>query len=501
MSINFSNSYLDLGPQFSKESSPSPVAAPKVLLWNTPLAQSLGITLSLANDNNLIAQYFSGNAIFESSQPVAQAYCGHQFSHFNPQLGDGRAHLLGDITDAHGQSWDIQLKGSGTTIFSRGGDGRCAIGPALREYIMSEAMFALKVPTTRCLSVVATGETVIRERALPGAVVTRVAQSHIRVGTFQYFAVRKDFDAIKKLIRFAIERHFPEVSLATPSSDKVNSNETQQASLSGQNVIDFYQAVLNKQVTLITSWLRVGFIHGVMNTDNAAISGETIDYGPCAMMNHYDSQTVFSSIDRQGRYAFGQQSKIMKWNMARLADCLLPLIDEDEELAISKLEPLLKQFADDLLYQYYQMMMNKLGLSDLLEGDVELVNDLLTIMQEKRMDYTQTFVNLANDLSQENADKLDKADDWQKWLSRWYSRIGDEVDAAKVLMSQTNPLVIPRNHHVEAILSSVQETGELAPLQKFLSVLQQPYTQGEHTHLYQDAPSDGDANYRTFCGT
>jgi uncharacterized protein YdiU (UPF0061 family) len=502
--LKFSSHYHKLGKRFYQNSTPTPVAEPVLLLWNETLAKALTINLSSKDDSELISQYFSGNKLVEGSEPVAQAYSGHQFGHFNPQLGDGRAHLLGDIKAQDGKWWDIQLKGSGTSCFSRQGDGRCAMGPALREYIMSEAMHALGIPTTRCLAVVATGQAVYRERPLPGAVVTRVASSHIRVGTFQFFAARKDITSLKMLTRYAIERHFPEITLAP----QIN-NHSEDILLTDHNVIDFFEGVLNKQVKLIVSWLRVGFIHGVMNTDNTAISGETIDYGPCAMMNHYDKEAVFSSIDRYARYAFSNQSKIMQWNMARLADCLLPLIDEDEEEALAKITPLLQQFANDLQHGYFEMMVNKLGIEALAEGDVELVNDLLAIMQEKRLDYTQTFVTLANNLSQETVDKMlankvleeEQEDNWQLWLKRWYHRISEDIDSARVLMKETNPLVIPRNHHVETLLASTQETGDLSGLHDFLAVLQQPYESLAQTKNYQDAPSDGDENYHTFCGT
>ncbi|MCJ8295844.1 MAG: YdiU family protein [Colwellia sp.] len=504
--MKLSNQYHQLGKSFSQQTLPSPVAQPVLLLWNEPLAKSLSINYSSQEDNEQLAQYFSGNQLIDGSTPIAQAYSGHQFGHFNPQLGDGRAHLLGDITDKQGQSWDVQLKGSGTSFFSRQGDGRCALGPALREYMMSEAMFALGVPTTRCLAVVATGEAVYRERPLPGAVVTRIATSHIRVGTFQYFAARKDIESLKKLTSFAIGRHFPQLKVAEGEA------------LSGEQVVNFFAAVLNKQVPLVVSWLRVGFIHGVMNTDNTAISGETIDYGPCAMMNHYHSDTVFSSIDRNSRYAFGNQSKIIQWNMARLADCLLPLIDEDEDIALAKITPLLQQFANDLQYRYFEMMVNKLGINELSDGDIDLVNDLLGIMAEMKLDYTQSFVTLAGNLNQAEVDNVlaqqsaeDGVDDeaeqdkWQQWLSRWYVRIATDVSGAKDLMAKTNPLVIPRNHHVEAILAtsqtSYQENADLSDLNNFLAVVQQPYTQLDNTHNYQDAPSDGDENYHTFCGT
>lgn len=510
MPIKFANSYLALGSAFSQQCLPTPVSSPVLLLWNRPLASTLGFDLSADQDSELLAQYFSGNKGFEGSKPIAQAYSGHQFAHFNPQLGDGRAHLLGDVFDEQDKPWDVQLKGSGTSQFSRRGDGRCALGPALREFIMSEAMFAAGIPTTRCLAVVATGEAVYREQALPGAVVTRVAKSHIRVGTFQYFSARKDLDSLQQLTRYAIERHFPEIEVGD-----VKSSEAEQDIkdvVTSQQVLDFFAAVLAKQVNLITSWLRVGFIHGVMNTDNTAISGETIDYGPCAMMNHYHSGTVFSSIDRYARYAFGEQSKIMQWNMARLADCLLPLVDDNEDIALGKVSPLLQQFADNLKFAYFDMMTNKLGISDLIESDVDLVNDLLTIMQEKRLDYTQTFVSLAENISQAGVEEhltkgkaqasdTNEADAWQQWLTRWYRRIVDDTTGAKTLMNKSNPLVIPRNHHVEDILATVYQTGDLTKLHQFIGVIQNPYQQTADTVLFQGAPVDGDENYHTFCGT
>ncbi|WP_169712438.1 protein adenylyltransferase SelO [Cognaticolwellia mytili] len=500
--MKLSNQYHELGKNFYHETFPLPVSEPELLLWNGPLARTLDLSFSVEEDNELLGQYFSGNQLIKGSKPIAQAYSGHQFGHFNPQLGDGRAHLLGDVTDEQGNTWDVQLKGSGTSHFSRSGDGRCALGPALREFVMSEAMSALGVPTTRCLAVVATGDAVYRERPYPGAVVTRIAASHIRVGTFQYFAVRKDIESLKKLTRFAIERHFPEIKI-TPRADE----RSTEALLSSQNALDFFAAVLDKQVALVVSWLRVGFIHGVMNTDNTAISGETIDYGPCAMMNHYHHDTVFSSIDRDARYAFGNQSQIIQWNMARLADCLLPLVDEGEDIALAKITPLLQQFANDLQYGYFEMMGNKLGIAELVEGDIELVNDLLAIMQKQQLDYTQYFVALAESLTQEEVDNFiehaaeAEPSEQELWLTRWYSRISDDVVAAKALMEKTNPLVIPRNHHVERVLAISEETGDLSALHEFLAVLQQPYDNSANTKLYQDAPSDGDENYHTFCGT
>lgn len=516
MPLSFSTSYLSLGDAFSQKILPTPVVKPELLLWNKPLATQLDITESDSNNAELLAQYFSGNETIEGSKPVAQAYSGHQFGQFNPNLGDGRAHLLGDITDSEGKLWDVQLKGSGVSHFSRQGDGRCALGPALREFIMSEAMHALGVPTTRCLAIVATGEAVYRERALPGAVVTRIASSHIRVGTFQYFSARRDVDSLSKLTSYAIKRHFPE--LHQPDTE-----------LTTQQVLDFFAAVLDKQVTLLTSWLRVGFIHGVMNTDNTAISGETIDYGPCAMMNHYHSDTVFSSIDRRGRYAFGKQAGIMQWNMARLAECLIPVIaklmatengqlsaelegvdkeeiDEEKQNAIiALLEPLLINFSQNLNQDFYKMMGGKLGISQVNEDDHGLISDLLALMQRDGRDFTRTFVELNAQLTTERVESLAKesveGDDWQVWCNRWVTRVADDMSSAKVLMARNNPIVIPRNHHVEAVLAHTQETGNLTSLNAFLSVLRQPYVNLAETKSYQDSPADGGVNYNTFCGT
>ena len=371
-----------------------------------------------------------------------------------------------------------------------------------------------------------------RERPLPGAVVTRIASSHVRVGTFQYFSARRDTDSLKKLTSYAIERHFPELD-----KKYVTKAGEPEKSLSAEKVIDFFSAVLNKQLTLVISWLRVGFIHGVMNTDNTAISGETIDYGPCAMMNHYNSDTVFSSIDRNARYAFGNQASIMQWNMARFAECLIPVIeqcladnkdeqlddnigddsdaDEDENhlVAIAMLEPLLAEFSQNFKQEYLQMMANKLGIDEVEAADVELINDLQDLMQSNGLDYTKTFVDLNANLTEASVNasvhqvnndadnQKEKLTDWQLWLERWHTRVSKDIPAAKALMAKTNPLVIPRNHHVEAILASSQETGDLSALNKFLQVLRQPYANLAKTKDYQDSPADGDINYHTFCGT
>jgi len=499
MPINLSNSYLALGENFSQQNMPAPVAEPVLLLWNEALAQTLTIPFSKDNDAELLAQYFSGNQLFYGSKPLSQAYSGHQFGHFNPQLGDGRAHLLGEIVNDTGQVKDIQLKGSGTSHFSRSGDGRCALGPALREFIMSEAMYALGVPTTRCLAVVATGEAVYRERPYAGAVVTRVASSHIRVGTFQYFAARKDYKSLKTLVDFACQRHFPEVTIIDAGIEPDASEQD-----SSSQVLSFFDAVLAKQIPLVLAWLRVGFIHGVMNTDNTAISGETIDFGPCAMMNDYHRDTVFSSIDRNGRYAFGEQMTIMQWNMTRLAETLLPLLSDDQEQAIEKVEPLLAKFHQNLMRGYFVMMANKIGIETLIDNDDDLITDLIELLEAEKLDYTQTFVKLTY-AAKNNENHHELKASLGSWFEQWQQRISLDKDAAFQLMRKNNPLVIPRNHHVEVILASSQasyeEKGDLSALHDFLAVLKQPYTQLAKTVDYQDAPSDGDENYHTFCGT
>ena len=486
--MQFLQQYHQLGGAFYQQTMPVPVKAPKLLLWNESLAGELNIAFNPQTDKALLAEIFSGNKVVEGAIPLAQAYSGHQFGHFNPQLGDGRAHLLGELNDIDGHVRDVQLKGSGVTRYSRRGDGRCALGPALREFIMSEAMFALDVPTTRCLAVVATGEQVYRERPYAGAVVTRVASSHIRVGTFQYFAMRKDVDSLRKLTDFAIERHFPDIK-----------NEAE-AELTQEQVLAFFSAVSEKQIPLILSWMRVGFIHGVMNTDNTAISGETIDFGPCAMMNNYHRETVFSSIDKYGRYAFGEQMTIMMWNMTRFAETLLPLVSDDEEQAVALLQPLLSSLHQKLMQGYLVMMAAKLGIEQLAEHDAELVTELIEILESQGLDYTQTFVKLTRALVDEELHHELKAS-LGEWFERWLKRVSSDKESAQQIMQKHNPLVIPRNHHVEAVLKESQETGDLSALQQFLAVLQQPYSQLQNTHLYQDAPLDNDENYHTFCGT
>ena len=462
--------YTDIADNFAIEDSPSSVAAPQLLLWNEALAQQFNIDVELA----LRASTFAGN----EPQPVsavALGYSGHQFGHFSPRLGDGRAHLLGAISDDKNQLWDIQLKGSGATPFSRGGDGRCALGPAIREYIMSEAMHGLGIKTTRCLAVVGTGEAVYRNPPQPGAIVTRLASSHIRVGSFQYLATQGDVEGLKKLTDVAIERHYPSIQSA-----------------GAQRYLDFLAAVINSQLALVISWMRVGFIHGVMNTDNTLISGETIDYGPCAMMNTFDFDTVFSSIDKQGRYAYGNQPNIVSWNCARLAESLIPLIDEDDEQAVSLMTPLINQFSTLFNAQYNQMWAQKLGSAGYKEDDVELVSKLLLLFQEHKLDYTNTFDALTESLK---GGKV--PNELTQWAQLWQKRCDEN---SYNLMRAANPRVIPRNHIVEEILAQYNQHGESELLSDFLTVMSNPYDKTANLARFQEKGKD-DKGYQTFCGT
>ncbi len=476
--------YAQLGSKFSNQTRPEKIKHPKVVLWNTALANALGFEF----ETNQVGSYFSGQLLLPGSKPVALAYAGHQFGHFNPQLGDGRAHLLGEVIDQQGKLHDIQLKGSGPTLFSRNGDGKCGIKPAVREYLMSEAMAAMGVPTTRCLAVVATGETIYRQTSTPGAVVTRVASSHLRVGTFEYFAARQMYAEIKTLADLSIARHCPQIENDDP--DKY---------------IKLFSYVVDKQINLITEWMRVGFIHGVMNTDNTLLSGDTIDYGPCAMMGVYDPDTVFSSIDRNGRYAFGNQANIAQWNLARLAECLLPLIDTDEQRAIDKVMPLLTAFPDKFKQSNNHMMASKLGFEQSNEAVNNSQQALLELLLQHQLDYTQSFVQLQHSLGSDlDAKSQSLNPNLQQWQQNWVQLLqqtNTPLAQAQQLMSQHNPLVIPRNHHMEKVLDEVESDLHTDSLAVFLSVLQSPYTLTKHTHLYQDAAADDDLNYQTFCGT
>jgi uncharacterized protein YdiU (UPF0061 family) len=484
--MKFCNSFIALGESFSQASMPTPVTSPKLFLWNNALATQMTIPAAEQQDSAALAQYFSGNQLLPGAEPVATAYAGHQFGQFNPQLGDGRAHLLGQVIDRSGQRLDIQLKGSGRSAFSRGGDGRCGLGPAVREFVMSEAMKALGVPTTQCLAVVTTSDRVFRQRPEPGAVVTRVASSHIRVGSFQFFAASGDIESLKALCEYSIDAHYPEIIAAE-----------------GNRYVHLLDRVIGKQIELVVAWMRVGFIHGVMNTDNTAISGETIDYGPCAMMGDYDPAAVFSSIDTRGRYAFGQQPAIVQWNMARFAECLLSLIDNDDEALVAELTALIHDFPSRYQQVYLAMMGRKCGIATIQEGDEAFVVALLQQLTEQKLDYTITFDLLTQSLSCDVASKTMEqqlGELYEQWLQRLAEQ-GLDNDEVGQIMRAENPRLIPRNHHMEAVIKACVESEEPASALAFLAVLRQPYDLIEGTENYQQPASDHDASYQTFCGT
>ena len=474
----FDNTYYKLPDKFKESVKPVPVKKPELVLLNKNLAEKLNLNFSNL-DNKEISELFSGNSLPEGSNSLAQAYAGHQFGHFT-MLGDGRAVLIGEHLSKKKERFDIQFKGSGKTAFSRNGDGRAALGPMLREYILSEAMYGLNIPTTRSLAVVKTGEKIVRETSLPGAILTRVASSHIRVGTFQYIAARQKKDELKILLDYVIDRHFPSIS------DSQNKS------------IELLNIILEKQIDLVVNWMRVGFVHGVMNTDNMSISGETIDYGPCAFMDTYDPKTVFSSIDQTGRYAYCNQPVITKWNLSRLAECLIPLIDENENKAIEIATATINTFEKKYEEKWLNMMRNKLGLFGVNEKDKFLILDLLTWMHQKKIDYTNTFCHLMNN----KKDKKYEDSDFQNWKKRWKERLlinNNKSEKSIKLMRSTNPLIIPRNHKVEEALRATEQ-GNLKPINQLLDILSKPYTEQENILNYQ-SPSNQNEKYQTFCGT
>ena len=477
---NFDNTYSKLPEPFREIIKPEKVKNPNLILLNKSLAEYLDLDFSGLNQSELSA-LLTGNKLPKDCNSIAQAYAGHQFGHFT-MLGDGRAVLIGEHTTKSNKKYDIQFKGSGKTAFSRNGDGRAALGPMLREYVISEAMNGLKIPTTRSLAVVKTGEEVIRETSLPGAILTRVASSHIRVGTFQYVAARKKKDELKVLLDYVINRHYPNL--------KNSKNKA----------IELLNIVLEKQVDLVVNWMRVGFIHGVMNTDNMSISGETIDYGPCAFMDIYDPKTVFSSIDQMGRYAYCNQPVITKWNLSRFAESLIPLIDKDQDKAIQFATEIINSFEKKYEEKWLNMMRKKLGLFGAEEKDKFLILDLLTWMHQKKVDYTNTFCHLMNEKIKEGKNYEDK--DFQNWKKRWNERLKTNNNTSEKfikLMKTVNPLVIPRNHKVEEVLKEA-ELNNLKPINQFIEILNQPYTKNKDILNYQ-IPSNLDEKYRTFCGT
>jgi serine/tyrosine/threonine adenylyltransferase len=481
---NFDNSYARLPASFFTNLKPSPVRSPKMVILNSPLATSLGLNVQ-ALQSDETAEILAGNQIPEGALPLAQAYAGHQFGHFN-MLGDGRAILLGEQITPQGERVDIQLKGSGPTPYSRRGDGRAALGPMLREYIISEAMHALGIPTTRSLAVVTTGESTFRETELPGAILTRVAASHIRVGTFQYAAAWGTVDDLRALADYTLQRHFPQVG----------SEENRYLVL--------LQEVIKRQAALIARWQLIGFIHGVMNTDNMAISGETIDYGPCAFMDVYEPATVFSSIDTQGRYAYGNQPGIAAWNLTRFAETLLPLLHDDEEQAIKLAESALSGFAESYQHNWLAGMRSKLGIFNEEPEDEALFDELLGMMQKYRADYTNTFRALTFDKPADPDTILFGTTEFDQWNERWLARLGrqEEPHASSFqLMRDSNPAVIPRNHRVEEALEAAEERGDYSVMERFLAVLSNPYAHSpEHTE-YCTLPAETNRPYRTYCGT
>lgn len=480
--FNFDNSYARLPDFLFSFVEPTPAPAPQAILINDELAEFLGLSPQALRSETGIA-ILAGNKIPLGGLPLAQAYAGHQFGHFT-MLGDGRAILLGEHITPAGLRYDLQLKGSGRTPYSRGGDGKATLGPMLREYIISEAMYGLRIPTTRSLAVVTTGQGIWRESLLPGAVLTRVASSHLRVGTFEYAAGRGNEKELKLLADYAIARHYPETSLEPGK------------------YLALFRSVVHRQAALIAQWMLVGFIHGVMNTDNMTISGETIDYGPCAFMDAFDPITVFSSIDAHGRYAYTNQPKIAAWNLARFAETLLPLFDETPEKARALAEEELKGFSIQYNECFLNGMRSKLGLTGAQDEDSALVKDLLQLMSEHKADYTSTFL----DLTMGRFDQSDfyRSEKFGAWKARWEKRLEeDRGDLGKVqeLMKMSNPALIPRNHRVEEALRPAVQEGEYGPVKKLLEVLKNPFAHSPEQAELATPPEPDAMHYRTFCGT
>ncbi len=486
LGLEFDNSYADELEGFYVSCSGAEAPSPELIKMNLPLAVSIGLT----NENqHELAQVLSGSQAPLGASPLAQVYAGHQFGGFSPQLGDGRALLLGEVLNKAGKRLDVQLKGSGKTPFSRGGDGKAVLGAILREYILSEAMHALNIPTTRALAVVTTGEPIYRTQYLPGAVLTRVASSHLRVGTFQYFSSRDELDKVKQLADYAIARHYPELKG------------------SKQAYLDLLCAVRDKQAQLVAKWMLVGFVHGVMNTDNMTISGETIDYGPCAFMDSFDANAVFSSIDRDGRYAYSKQPVLAQWNLARLAETLLPLISEDEQVSVEKATVAVTGFWDSYHKCWLSGMRSKLGLSSEEERDLALCEQLLESMANQGVDFTQLFRQLAVDL-ESNSNSCEayfkETKPFLMWRELWLARrLRDQLSIADSvsLMNATNPIYIPRNYQVEQVIEAAEQRADYAPFEQLLTVLAQPFTVQQGADEYAKPAPASFGHYTTFCGT
>ena len=484
----FQNTYAALPASFFARVAPTPVASPRLIKLNRALAVQLGLDPDLLESPEG-AEILAGKRLPDGADPIAMAYAGHQFGHFVPQLGDGRAILLGEVIDREGVRRDIQLKGSGPTPFSRRGDGRAALGPVLREYIVSEAMFALGIPTTRSLAAVTSGERVQRETMLPGAVLTRVASSHIRVGTFQFFAARGDTDGVRALADHVIARHYPDIGIAQRPYHAL------------------LERVVARQADLVARWLLIGFIHGVMNTDNCSISGETIDYGPCAFMDEYNPAQVFSSIDEMGRYAYANQPRIALWNLTRLAECLLPLFSDDKEKAVEQAQFILGEFVEKFTAAYQSGLRRKIGLFTERDGDEALVQDLLDAMAKNAADFTLTFRHLSDAAGDSTADKVrDQFTDpaaYEEWASRWRQRLAVEPQSAaerRDAMRAVNPAFIPRNHRIEAVIAAAVN-DDYKPFEELLMVLSKPYEDQPEYAAYAEPPLPDERVLRTFCGT
>lgn len=479
---NFNNSYAKLPLPLFTSLKPTPVRSPKMVIFNEALAKVLGLNAATLKSEEGVA-VFAGNHVPENAHSLAQAYAGHQFGHFT-MLGDGRAILIGEQITPQGERFDVQLKGSGRTPYSRGGDGRATLGPMLREYIISEAMHALRIPTTRSLAVVTTGEKVVRESDLPGAILTRIAASHLRVGTFQFAGNWRPVEELRNLADYTINRHYPEIE----------QDENRYLAL--------LQQLIKRQAALIAKWQLVGFIHGVMNTDNMTISGETIDYGPCAFMDEYDPDTVFSSIDRQGRYAYRNQPIIGGWNLARFAEAILPLLDKDEEKALQLAQDEISKYSE--IYQSYWLagMRAKLGLTNEEPGDTLLIENLLSIMHKVKADYTNTFRALTIDKMEDTP--LFGTPDYNLWRELWEARLTRQQtskEASLQLMRNSNPAVIPRNHRVEEALEAAVNNGDYSVMERLLKALSNPFDYTTEQNIYCTIPESSNLPYRTYCGT
>lgn len=493
--IDFDNSYAKLPAAFFVAQNPVPVSGPKLIKFNYALAEELGIETKDVSDNTL-ANIFSGNVQPQGALPLAMAYSGHQFANFVPTLGDGRANLMGEVIAKNNRRYDIQLKGSGPTAFSRNGDGRSALGPVIREYLLSEAMHKMNVPTTRGLACVLSGEKVQRETALLGGVFTRVALGHIRVGTFQYFAARQDLESLRTLSQYAIDRFYPDLK------DEKN------------YALSLLKRVIDKQAYLVAKWMSIGFIHGVMNTDNVSIAGETIDYGPAAFMDEYDPATVFSFIDKRGRYAYANQPKIAQWNLARLAESLLPLInedddeddDEDDKIAIAHAQDALESFSEKFNHYWLVLMSAKIGIEVPDENDIELIKQLLSIMDTNKTDFTNTFRRLADFIAGEPArlyELLEHNDQLTDWLTAWQMRLsqeGKKYEAVARQMNATNPIYIPRNHLVEEAIQAAYQ-NDFSKFETLHDVLSNPFFTRDGLDDYAKPATDQQRVQNTFCGT